>query len=225
VAGAPRADKRLTQEEAYAWQAVLRNMCAERDRIAEAMLFAISKHESAQEIVGMLAHSIITEEASASSKVGRLLVTSDILCNAGTSARKARAYNVLLQGYMPQIMASLNNSLLRCEGRITMESFRRRIMAVLSVWSDRMIFNEEFLVGIEVTFLRGAHPALGTHLSAEATTRLRQELGTRSDHQLAMQCKHNGLDSRGSRQRLIARILLHEDRKVERQLPTALSQE
>jgi hypothetical protein len=54
---------------------------------------------------------------------------------------------------------------------------------------------------------------------------LRQELGTRSDHQLAMQCKHNGLDSRGSRQRLIARILLHEDRKVERQLPTALSQE
>lgn len=223
IAGAPKASRRLTQEEAYAWKVVLRNISTERSHIAEAMLFALSKPESAEEIVTMLAESVTNPEATASSKIARLLVASDILYNAGADARKSRAYQTLLQGRLPQMMAGLNHSLLRSEGRITMEGLKLRVLSILRMWSEWLIFSEDFLIGLEVTFLRGAQTSLGSHLSAQATTQLRNDLNENDERQLALHCKHSGLDARGTKEQLIARLLLHEDRRQERQLPTAPS--
>lgn len=216
VAGAPKADRRLTESEQEEWQRVLREMTADRTAIGRAMVWAIGKADAAAEIVDILVQSMTIAETPPAAKLARFYACSDILYNAGAKARRGRAYHALLQGRLPEVMAGFNELLLSLEGRITQENLKKRVLAVLRSWGEWLVFSEDFIVGLEVTFLRGCHPSMGSSLPASDASRLRNYVRSLSDTQLATRCRHCGLDSSGERDRLIARILLHEDRKRER---------
>ena len=53
-----------------------------------------------------------------------------------------------------KIFEALNLALRSTEGRMTAEALKARVMNVLAAWSKWFLFAEEFIFGLEATFLR-----------------------------------------------------------------------
>jgi U2-associated protein SR140 len=83
----------------------------------------------------------------------RLYLISDILHNSTVPVRNASRYRQLIQNDMPAVFLSLGAVLLKSEDVIGREAFKRCTLRVLRVWKDWYLFSEEFLAGLQSSFL------------------------------------------------------------------------
>lgn len=72
--------------------------------------------------------------------------------------RNASRYRQLLQADLPAVFASFAAALHGIADVIAREAFRRCTQRVLRVWKDWYLFSEEFLAGLQATFVLQRRP-------------------------------------------------------------------
>jgi hypothetical protein len=83
----------------------------------------------------------------------RLYLASDMLHNSTVPVRNASRYRQLLQAELPAVFQSFHEALLSAEAALKREAFKRNSLRVLRVWRDWYLFSEEYLNGLQATFL------------------------------------------------------------------------
>lgn len=87
----------------------------------------------------------------------RLYLASDILHNSTVPVRNASRYRQLLQTDLPAVFQSFHEALTGAKDAIKREAFKRNTLRVLRVWRDWYLFSEEYLNGLQATFLMEVH--------------------------------------------------------------------
>lgn len=87
----------------------------------------------------------------------RIYLVSDILHNSTVPVRNASRYRQLLQTDLPAVFQSFHEALTAAKDAIKREAFKRNTLRVLRVWRDWYLFSEEYLNGLQATFLMEVH--------------------------------------------------------------------
>lgn len=103
----------------------------------------------------------------------RLYLLSDVLHNSTASVRNASRYRALLQPDLPLVFASLHDTLLAQDSRMTREALKRHVLRVTRVWRDWFLFSEELLAGLQATFLLDPDPAWAALIPEKVKVRSR----------------------------------------------------
>ena len=117
------------------------------------MIFALDRAEAADDVAELLVDALAASETAVAAKTARLFLVSDILHNCGAPVRNASAYRGAFQARLPRAFESLRLTLRGMTSRIAREAFKKRVGSVLAAWSDWYLFQSEFLVGLEASFL------------------------------------------------------------------------
>eukprot|EP00892_Ulva_mutabilis_P012107 jgi/Ulvmu1/9269/UM050_0018.1 len=136
---------------------MLRQLRIERSDIQTAMLFALDHANCAAEIAECLVSSLTLLETPLHLKISRLYLVSDILHNSTVPVRNASRYRQLLQTDLSAVFQSFHEALTAAKYAIKREAFKRNALRVLRVWRDWYLFSEEFLNGLQATFLMEVH--------------------------------------------------------------------
>jgi len=196
--------KPLSETQRDRFEDMLRGITLERESIREAMAFCLDNADSAQEIVEILTEALTLPETPAVLKVARLFLVSDVLHNSTAPVKNASNFRTRLQESMPDIFESLSECYRACDSRITQETLRRYILRVLRVWRGWYIFSDDFLNGLQATFLYIGSQAAD---SAPSNEELVEELGGLSDESLERRCRFSGLSTSGGREAMTGRLL------------------
>eukprot|EP00798_Chlamydomonas_sp_ICE-L_P032267 gene32267-16833_t len=125
----------------------------ERNDIVDAMMFTIDNADAAGEVVEILSEALTLPETPVPTKIARLFLVSDILHNSTAPVRNASRYRSRLEAVLPTIFESLQDTYRSVETRMTQEFLRRYVLRVLRVWRERFIFTDDFLNGLQASFL------------------------------------------------------------------------
>jgi U2-associated protein SR140 len=212
--GERRDEASLSDLQRERFEGMLRRLTAEREAIAEAMTFALDNADAAADVAEVLTDSLTLTETPAGTRVARLLLLSDILHNTAAAARNASRYRGRLQDALPDVFESLQEASRCAEGRMAQEALRRHVLKVLRVWRGWYIFSDDFLNGLQATFLRGGTGPAGSRSAASdagpgaaVNGELALQLAAFGDEELEVKCKHSGLSRRGGREAQVARLL------------------
>lgn len=96
------------------------------------------------------------------------------------------------------------------ESRMTQESLRRHVLRVLRVWRERFIFSDDYLNGLQVTFLKPPIEAVSDGQTDDAdieNSQLRAELEAMPEEDLERKCRLSGLVGKGGRELCIQRLI------------------
>lgn len=149
-----KGSRRLNKESREELENLLRNLTRERSSIQNAMAFCLDHSEYALEISECLMESLTIEKTPLDTKIARLYLISDILYNLSSSQQPAWSYRSALQRYLPDIFAHHNRVLRGLTGKLTIESLKGRVMAVLRIWEDWALYPPLFTKGLEACFLK-----------------------------------------------------------------------
>ncbi|KAF8062719.1 RRC1 [Scenedesmus sp. PABB004] len=142
---------------------LLRGLTAEREAIAEAMLFALDHADAAADVV----------------ELARLYLAHDILANATAPVRNASRYRVRLEAVLPDVFASFHAAYRAAGGRLAQEALRRPVLRLLRLWRERFMFNADYVNGLQATML-GHIPALEQAEEAELLQRQAAEAAAKA---------------------------------------------
>eukprot|EP00192_Tetraselmis_astigmatica_P006934 CAMPEP_0117654630 /NCGR_PEP_ID=MMETSP0804-20121206/3845_1 /TAXON_ID=1074897 /ORGANISM="Tetraselmis astigmatica, Strain CCMP880" /LENGTH=766 /DNA_ID=CAMNT_0005460921 /DNA_START=206 /DNA_END=2503 /DNA_ORIENTATION=+ len=196
--------KPLSDTQRDRFEDMLRSLTLERDSICQAMAFCLDNAESYQEVTETLSEALTLSETPANLKVARLFLVSDVLHNSSAPVKHASNYRTRLQENLPDVFESLAECYRSCTSRMTQETLRRHVLRVLRVWRGWFAFSDDFLNGLQATFLYIGSQAAA---SASPSKELEEELTTLSDDSLDRRCRLGGLSTAGGRDRQIARLL------------------
>jgi len=90
-----RRTRGLSDDQRDDFEDILRGLTTQRQRIRDAMCFAIDNSEAANEIVQIMIEALTLCETPIPTKVARLFLVSDILHNSTAPVRNAHAYRSL----------------------------------------------------------------------------------------------------------------------------------
>ncbi|KAK9835798.1 hypothetical protein WJX74_008275 [Apatococcus lobatus] len=198
-------DRPLSELQRDRFEDLLRALTVEKADICEAMAFALDNAECAFEIVEILTESLTLAETPPPTKVSRLFLVSDILHNSTAPVRNASRYRSRLEAVLPNIFESFQELYLGLDSRITQEALRRHMLRVLRVWRERFIFNDDFLNGLQASFLRSGQ--IEDYEPSAAGKILAEQLESVPDEDLEVRCRRNGLSSKGGKAHQIARLV------------------
>ncbi|KAL1751128.1 hypothetical protein FB107DRAFT_222634 [Schizophyllum commune] len=126
------------------FSAMLRAMSGKRGEIARCMAFALEHAEAAHEIAELIVASLLVEGTPVPRKVARLHLICDILHNSAASVPSAWKYRGEFQGRLGVVFDHLANIYHSFPGKITAETFKNQITAVIDVWDDWIMFPQDF---------------------------------------------------------------------------------
>jgi U2-associated protein SR140 len=87
-----RGREQLSEDQRDDFEDLLRGLTMNRQRIRDAMGFAIDNAEAASEVVQVMTEALTLAETPIPTKVARLFLVSDILHNSTAPVRNAHAY-------------------------------------------------------------------------------------------------------------------------------------
>lgn len=126
------------------FSAMLRAMSGKRGEIGRCMAFALEHAEAAHEVAELIIASLLVETTPVPRKVARLHLICDILHNSAASVPSAWKYRGEFQGRLGVVFDHLANIYHSFPGRITAETFKNQITAVLDIWDDWIMFPQDF---------------------------------------------------------------------------------
>ncbi|KAI4526222.1 hypothetical protein K525DRAFT_233594 [Schizophyllum commune Loenen D] len=126
------------------FSAMLRAMSGKRGEIARCMAFALEHAEAAHEVAELIVASLLVEGTPVPRKVSRLHLICDILHNSAASVPSAWKYRGEFQGRLGVVFDHLANIYHSFPGKITAETFKNQITAVIDVWDDWIMFPQDF---------------------------------------------------------------------------------
>ncbi|MBW0478071.1 hypothetical protein O181_017786 [Austropuccinia psidii MF-1] len=124
------------------FQAMLRSLTPQRERIARCMAFALHHADAADEVAEILVQSLLIDMTPIPRKLARLYVISDILHNSSNSLPNAWKYRQILEKLLPDVFDHLNLIYRSFPGRIKAETFKKQICVIVNVWSSFMVFSQ-----------------------------------------------------------------------------------
>ncbi|GMH42641.1 hypothetical protein BSKO_10560 [Bryopsis sp. KO-2023] len=192
--------KCLSDLERDRFEDMLRSIKVGRQSISEAMVFALDNAEAAHEVVDIVVESLTLPETPVQLKVVRLFLVSDILHNSTAPVRNASQYRSRLEERLPDVFESFRTVYASLDSKMTQEAVRRHVLRVLRVWRNWFIFSNDYLNGLQATFLRPV-------TSPPQNPTLLSEFENLSMESLERKCRHSGLSSKGHRPDLIERLL------------------
>jgi len=127
------------------FEAMLRAMSGKRGELARCMAFSLEHAEAASEVSDIIVASLLVDSTAVPRKVARLHLICDILHNSAAAVPNAWKYRQEFQSRLGIVFDHLSGIYHSFPGRITAETFKKQIMAVVDVWEDWIVFPPEYI--------------------------------------------------------------------------------
>ena len=102
-------------------------------------------HSSHTQVTDIIVASLLVDSTPVPRKVARLQLICDILHNSAASVPSAWKYRQEFQSRLGIVFDHLSSIYHSFPGRITAETFKKQIMAVVTVWEDWIVFSPDFI--------------------------------------------------------------------------------
>ncbi|KAM6502012.1 hypothetical protein JOM56_001989 [Amanita muscaria] len=126
------------------FEAMLRSLSGKRGEIARCMTFCLEHAEAAPEVADIIVASLLVDGTAVPRKVARLHLICDILHNSAASVPSAWKFRPEFQSRLGIVFDHLSNIYHSFPGRITAETFKKQITAVVDIWEDWIVFPPDF---------------------------------------------------------------------------------
>lgn len=143
----------LTESQRDKLEDILRSLTPERQKIADAMIYAVEHAKAAEEVAECIAESLTLSETPLYKKLSRFYLVSDILHNCVVKVANASLYRRAFQSRLESIVNGLREAFNMIDGRIKAEHFKQRIMCVFRAWEEWAIYSGDFMVTLQNIFL------------------------------------------------------------------------
>ena len=127
------------------WYSVLITLM-QLHRYSTPYLFFISVNSSRRcsQVADIIVASLLVDGTAVPRKVSRLHLICDILHNSAASVRNAWKFRQEFQTRLPTVFDHLSTIHQSFPGRITAETFKKQIIAVIEVWENWIVFPADF---------------------------------------------------------------------------------
>jgi len=126
------------------FEAMLRALSGKRGEMARCMAFSLEHAEAAHEVAEIIVASLLVDGTPVPRKVARLHLICDILHNSAASVPSAWKFRQEFQARLGVVFDHLANIYHSFPGRITAETFKKQITAVVDIWEDWIVFSPDF---------------------------------------------------------------------------------
>jgi U2-associated protein SR140 len=126
------------------FQAMLRGISGRRGELARCMAFSLEHAEAAAEVADVLIASLLVEGTPVPRKVSRLHLVCDILHNSAIPLPGAWRFRQEFQSRLGLVFDHLAGIYHSFPGRITADTFKTQITAIIDIWEDWIVFPPEF---------------------------------------------------------------------------------
>lgn len=145
------------------FEAMLRALSGKRGEMARCMAFSLEHAEAAHEVndnifflwlaaandssiqvAEIIVASLLVDGTAVPRKVARLHLICDILHNSAASVPSAWKFRQEFQARLGVVFDHLANIYHSFPGRITAETFKKQITAVVDIWEDWIVFPPDF---------------------------------------------------------------------------------
>ncbi|KAJ6499101.1 hypothetical protein C8R45DRAFT_897921 [Mycena sanguinolenta] len=126
------------------FEAMLRALSGKRGEMARCMAFSLEHAEAAHEVADIIVASLLVDGTPVPRKVARLHLICDILHNSAASVPSAWKFRQEFQARLGVVFDHLANIYHSFPGRITAETFKKQITAVVDIWEDWIVFPPDF---------------------------------------------------------------------------------
>ncbi|KAJ6596648.1 hypothetical protein B0H10DRAFT_1924645 [Mycena sp. CBHHK59/15] len=180
------------------FEAMLRALSGKRGEMARCMAFSLEHAEAAHEVAEIIVASLLVDATPVPRKVARLHLICDILHNSAASVPSAWKFRQEFQARLGVVFDHLANIYHSFPGRITAETFKKQITAVVDLWEDWIVFPPDFTSELRtrlegMTLDEGHKPEEKVEAVKENTTVAPSRFKT-SSFQLATNQGDNNLD-------------------------------
>ncbi|KAG0356558.1 hypothetical protein BC939DRAFT_460171 [Gamsiella multidivaricata] len=127
------------------FEAQLRMLTIQRRSIGRAMMFCMKHADAADEIVDVIASSMVLPGTPQPTRLARLYLISDILHNCSVPLPNVWKFRSAFEVKLPAIFEALNAIYRSIEARLKAEQFRRQISGVLAIWENWIVFPQEYI--------------------------------------------------------------------------------
>jgi U2-associated protein SR140 len=104
------------------------------------MAFCLEHGEAASEVANVIISSLLVSSTPVPRKMARLHLISDIVHNSAVTLPSAWKYRQEFQNRLGLVFDHLSAVYHSFSGRMTAETFKRQVVAVIDVWDDRIVF-------------------------------------------------------------------------------------
>ncbi|KAG6866724.1 hypothetical protein C0991_011383 [Blastosporella zonata] len=126
------------------FESMLRALSGKRGEIARCMAFSLEHAEAAHEVADIIVASLLVDGTAVPRKVARLHLICDILHNSAASVPSAWKFRLEFQSRLGIVFDHLANIYHSFPGRITAETFKKQITAIVDIWEDWIVFPPDF---------------------------------------------------------------------------------
>ncbi|KAJ7200693.1 SR140 protein [Mycena rebaudengoi] len=126
------------------FEAMLRALSGKRGEMARCMAFSLEHAEAAHEVAEIIVASLLVDGTPVPRKVARLHLICDILHNSAASVPSAWKFRQEFQARLGVVFDHLANIYHSFPGRITAETFKKQITAIVDLWEDWIVFPPDF---------------------------------------------------------------------------------
>ncbi|KAI0745783.1 hypothetical protein C8Q76DRAFT_40537 [Earliella scabrosa] len=126
------------------FEAMLRGLSGRRGEMARCMAFSLEHAEAAAEVADIIIASLVVDGTPVPRKVARLHLICDILHNSAAPLPMAWKFRQEFQARLGLVFDHLSTIYHSFPGRITAETFKKQITAVVDIWEDWIVFPPEF---------------------------------------------------------------------------------
>ena len=123
---------------------MLRALSGKRGEVARCMAFSLEHAEAASEVSDIIVASLLVDGTPVPRKVARLHLICDILHNSAAAVPSAWKFRQECQSRLGIVFDHLSGIYHSFPGRITAETFKNQITAVVDVWEDWIVFPPDF---------------------------------------------------------------------------------
>ncbi|KAG5638879.1 hypothetical protein H0H81_009182 [Sphagnurus paluster] len=125
------------------FESMLRALTGKRGEMARCMAFSLEHAEAAPEAY-IIVSSLLVDGTAVPRKVARLHLICDILHNSAASVPSAWKFRLEFQSRLGIVFDHLANIYNSFPGRITAETFKKQITAIVDIWEDWIVFPPDF---------------------------------------------------------------------------------
>lgn len=126
------------------FESMLRALSGRRGELARCMAFSLEHAEAASEVADIIISSLLVPETAVPRKVARLHLICDILHNSAAPLPMAWKFRQEFQARLGIVFDHMSTIYHSFPGRITAETFKKQILAIVEIWEDWIVFSPEF---------------------------------------------------------------------------------
>ncbi|KIJ67954.1 hypothetical protein HYDPIDRAFT_83661 [Hydnomerulius pinastri MD-312] len=142
------------------FEAMLRGLSGKRGELARCMTFSLEHAEAAREVSDIIITSLLVDGTPVPRKIARLHLICDILHNSAAPVPSAWKFRQEFQSRLGIVFDHFATIYHSFPGRITAETFKKQITAIIDIWEDWIVFSPEFTLELRTRLDGTTHAEL-----------------------------------------------------------------